>query len=255
MKNYKLAAKRNIITAIAVILLIAVFTLWGKQLLAAFIEYWDFIGGVAVPVALLLYTNKKVYLFVQRHFVLPFRITHSDWSFLYSCITEKPTAFAVAKQSLRDAFQDIRITTDADNKFVFMEDEKVVYTLEMSEEAEGQRLTFKSSKMTTPSYQYEDKLREIASIATRIDGNSEPEAKPNFSITIEFPNKNPYFGFLIQNLPQEYIKDFKVNISLPHSDSTVMASKKEFTVNASNASVLERVVIDYLTFSPNFAKV
>ncbi len=255
MRNYKLATKRNITLIISVLFLVISFTFWGKAIIGFFIDQWSFIGGIVIPVAVILYSNKKVYLFIQRHLVLPFRVTHSYWTFLYSSTTQKSGAFSSTKKCLTDFFPDIKIITDVKNRFTFVVDDKITYDLGLAEESDGWRLTFKSSKDTVPSYEYEEKMDSIVKLVTTANSCSEPDSKPNFSITINFPDKNPYFGFLIQNLPKEYIKDFRVNISLPQGGSNITAGKDELTVNSTNPSDLEKLVVDYLTFSPNFAKV
>jgi len=234
----------------------------GKNVIAFIISHHEFLGwaiGILVPAyCALYYQNRSFYLWMQRNFFLPFRVTHSEWSYLISFTTPSQESFNKAKEFLSDKFKgDIKITQDSLNSFKFILADKTPFSLDLHPVEGGKHffLTLKSSSYLVPSYEYNSAITEMCSLITDLDKSVKNKESSEYSVTINFQNKNPYFGFLLQSLPQDYIKDFRLSITVPTRNNThIVADKNNLTVNADNVIQLERTIVDYLSFSPNFAK-
>ena len=263
MKAYLLQTSRNRLLVLLFVLffsLLISFALFGKDILSFFWKYRESVAwslGIGTPVfTTLYYRNRKLYLWIQRNFILPFKVTHSDWHYIVRFKTEDMSDFEKIKKFILGNHKGkIKIISDLANKFDYSVNEKTSYTLEVERLDGIYDIGLRSGDFLVPSYQYEEVLDQIVTFISELDKKITKRVDSDYSITIKFLDKNPYFGFLLQSLPQEYIKDFRLSITLPsQNDTFISADKNKLTVNATNIFHLRKTVFDYLSFSPNITK-
>jgi hypothetical protein len=261
MKSLKRRGARNrlILASILILASLLIGSLWGKSLMVSLIVHRELVAWIIALVTPsitgLYFKNRFFYLWVQRNLLLPFRNTHSDWEYVLQYKLSEVDSFTKARSFIKNLYAgSIKINNDLLNKFDYVVDQKTSFSLELSDIENELWLTLTSGKFTVPSYEYDEKLHEIVAYINDLENLLSP-MKRDYSISIEFLEKNPYFGFLLQNLPPEYIKDFRLNISLPaRNNAVITANKNVLTVNSPNVVNLQKVVTDYLSFSPNLTK-
>jgi hypothetical protein len=262
-KSASISNTRSRLLVYSIILLLVLFlafTLYGKVIFNFLWKTHDFIGwflGIVLPITMALYyQNRSFYLWFQRNFVLPLKVTHSTWNYSAIITTQTNDSYQKVKHSILEKFKGrTRLISDLANKMEFIVDEKTPYSLEIEHSDTKFLLTLKSGDFLVPSYKYTETLQDLVSTMGDMERVTDSKSDSNFFVTIKFAEKNPYFGFLLQCLPQDYIKDFRVSIALPKPEQTfINADKNNFTVNATNPIQLQKTVFDYLSFSPSISE-
>lgn len=199
--------------------------------------------------------NERTYLFVQR-ILLRFRRTHTFWKFKVSYSSTpalKGQSFDIDESvvAIEQAFKDaiptasisaitlknqVTVTIDDGDRFIFDFDHA------------QEELHVTSSRIRVPSHLYAAQLASLLRITSSIERSLQPGVA-FYGLDINF-DKNPYFGFFVQNVPINLIRGFHCSFQTTiRPGCTVEANKTTIFVSARDYPSLMEVAESYLSLS------
>lgn len=213
----------------------------------------------AEVLTLFYFKNDKFYLWVQANIFSRLKRTYSKWSLLAFYTTK------IKKENINDFIKkiqdglvqeyqnEIKIQQILVNKLRISLNDELIVTFSLDKEGTAHIIRLETSKITVPSNVYDDQLLDFENFLEKVESYIRPSTK-RYSLKLEFPDRNPYLGFLLKHLSDEMIKSLNVSIIVPRQRKVMLeAQKKNVIINAESFTNLATVAKDVFSYAPSLA--
>lgn len=202
------------------------------------------------------FKNETFYLLVQRVF-LWLRRTSTIWFFnvSYENIAGDNDRFPLQKDKFAENLSEllkgslnkpVRIEEHLYNRSSFCLDNLIHFTVRHNSDT---TVTLAVDNLLVPAHLYKEYMR----ILTEAFGIFEKQLGANdvfYSMHIEFPRQNPYFGFFIRHVPKDSLSDFHC-VFTPSitTNSAITVTKNGIVINTDSINKLNNLARSYLSLS------
>jgi hypothetical protein len=204
------------------------------------------------------YKSERFYLWIQRQ-LLRFKRTDTNWYFQvsYENISQNGGKFAWQEEKFNDRLacnierlvgKSVSIEKNIICCLVLAIDNQIRLTLRYADDGKASLAT---SKILVPSHRYDEYINWLSDIFSEIEREFRA-IDVQYRMHIEFPNKNPYFGFFVRNIPIELLREFRCTFFSSISEgASVDATNAEIIIDTDSLQKLCRISKSYLSLSEN----
>lgn len=211
-----------------------------------------FIGGYY------FFKSERFYLWVQRQLL---RVTRTDtnWYFQvsYENILESDGKFAwdeknfvkrLANSIEKLVGKQVCIEKELLNCFTLVVDNRI--RLKSRYEIDGTG-SLTVTKILVPSHRYDEYMNWLCGVFSIIEREFRAE-QVCYRMHIEFPDRNPYFGFFVRHIPAKMLREFHCAFFSSLSEgATIDVNNDEIIIDADSPQKLYRLSKSYLSLSEN----
>jgi hypothetical protein len=204
------------------------------------------------------YKSERFYLWIQRQ-LLRFKRTDTNWYFQvsYENISQSGGKFAWQEEKFIDRLacnieglvgKSVSIEKDILYCLFLVIDNQIRLTLRYGDNGNA---SLAISKLLVPSHRYDEYISWLSDIFSEIEREFRSR-DVQYRMHIEFPHKNPYFGFFVRNIPRKLLREFRCTFFSSLSEgASVDATNNEIIIDTDSLQKLCRLSKSYLSLSEN----
>lgn len=210
-------------------------------------------GWITLVVTLVYYKSDRFYLFVHRHFLRYISNTHSKWQIIAIYDTDyRDNLFRDLASIVKGIYKNISIDRKSDQHWDLMIQDE--FKLSIRYGASENHLTLTTSKKNVHSKDYDKELGVITKLLEQFEEKISKRVY-NYSLIIEFPQRNPYLGLLLKQYGDSEIKQFNLSLILsPYIyNANIQAHEKDVVINTDSILTLQNAANDIFGYSAKIA--
>lgn len=203
------------------------------------------------------FRNERFYLLVQRA-LLYLRRADTNWLFnvQYYNVAKNNDKLPWQKEGYAEQIalllkevlnKPVLIKSHLLNKAVFCIDRLINFTLRYNSEPS---VFLSVDKLLVPAQRYKEYINILSNIFTTLERDLQAK-EAIYTMHIEFPNRNPYFGFFIRHIPKSKLNEFRCtfNPSITSQRSRIEVQKNSIAITTDSINNLNILAMDYLSLS------